>query len=160
MVTAREFHLQSDGEDNFMYNVRCPPPEDIHPCKCIEFEKGMENEFLESEEVINKIGYNTTEIQISFEEEIGSEEQLFESQPHPDTIETLVFCRHIRHRQVLHDALKGFRGHRVNHFVLDSCTLPPFPNNLLNNINILWMEIVNSTVVLQHAFLNCAEQCL
>ncbi|RWS25699.1 hypothetical protein B4U80_08856 [Leptotrombidium deliense] len=119
----------------------------------------METEFVEEEEVIEQNGHNTTEIHISFKEEISSEEQQ-QSQPHPDTIETLVFCKNIRHLQVLEDALKGFSGHRVDHFILDSCKLPPFPTNLFKKINILWMEIVNSTVVLQHTFLNCAADCL
>ncbi|RWS05783.1 hypothetical protein B4U79_09360 [Dinothrombium tinctorium] len=140
--------------DTVYFNVRCPRAADIHPCTCYEIVKGMETEFVE-EETVSQNGSNVTEVEIVFKEEISRAKQ-----PHPDTIETVVFCRNIDNLQVLTEALKGFNGHRVDHFVLDGCKLPPFPTKLFKKINILWMEIVNTNIVLKQSFLNCATDCL
>lgn len=78
----------------------------------------------------------------------------------PGDVETVAMCKNIRNHQVLRDALKGFQNHRINFFVLDSCKLPPFPNGLLHNVQVEWMEILNSTVQFQKDFFGCSKGCL
>uniref|UniRef100_V5GK97 Putative secreted protein n=1 Tax=Ixodes ricinus TaxID=34613 RepID=V5GK97_IXORI len=97
----------------------CPRMEDIHPCKCVEF---------------NGIT--------------------------PGSIETVVTCKNIRNKEVLVTAVQGFRQHTVNYFVIDTCNIPPFPNKMLNNVKVGWMEIVNSTVTMEGGFFSCSKDCL
>lgn len=78
----------------------------------------------------------------------------------PGDIETVATCKNIRNQQVLSDALKGFQRHKINFFVLDSCKLPPFPNGLFHNIDVEWMEVLNSTVQFQKEFFACSKGCL
>lgn len=78
----------------------------------------------------------------------------------PGDVETVATCKNIRNQQVLSDALKGFQRHKINFFVLDSCKLPPFPNGLFHNVDIEWMEVLNSTVQFQKEFFGCSKGCL
>lgn len=78
----------------------------------------------------------------------------------PGDVETVATCKNIRNQQVLSDALKGFQRYRINFFVLDSCKLPPFPNGLFHNVDIEWMEILNSTVQFEKNFFSCSKDCL
>ncbi|KAL3240205.1 hypothetical protein MRX96_047952 [Rhipicephalus microplus] len=78
----------------------------------------------------------------------------------PGDVETVATCKNIRNHQVLSDALKGFQHHRINFFVLDSCKLPPFPNGLFHNVDVEWMEVLNSTVQFQKNFFTCSKDCL
>ncbi|KAK8772219.1 hypothetical protein V5799_024537 [Amblyomma americanum] len=78
----------------------------------------------------------------------------------PGDVETVATCKNIRNHQVLSDALKGFQHYRINFFVLDSCKLPPFPNGLFHNVNVEWMEVLNSTVQFQRNFFTCSKDCL
>lgn len=117
---------------------------DITPCDCLELEKGSGNEF--EDELIN----NAT---LSDDYEVNYE-------VHPDIIETVVFCKHISHRSTLINALKSFKGYRISYLVIDSCELPPFPTNIFNQINIQWMEIVNSTIQFKESFFECGGSCL
>lgn len=78
----------------------------------------------------------------------------------PGDVETVATCKNIRNHQVLSDALKGFQHHRINFFVLDSCKLPPFPNGLFHNVDVEWMEVLNSTVQFQKNFFACSKDCL
>lgn len=78
----------------------------------------------------------------------------------PGDVETVATCKNIRNHQVLSDALKGFQHYRINFFVLDSCKLPPFPNGLFHNVDVEWMEVLNSTVQFQKNFFACSKDCL
>ncbi|KAH7939373.1 uncharacterized protein LOC119402201 [Rhipicephalus sanguineus] len=78
----------------------------------------------------------------------------------PGDVETVATCKNIRNHQVLSDALKGFQHYRINFFVLDSCKLPPFPNGLFHNVDVEWMEVLNSTVQFQKNFFTCSKDCL
>ncbi|CAN7995497.1 unnamed protein product [Ixodes hexagonus] len=100
-------------------SMACPRMEDIHPCKCVEF---------------NGIT--------------------------PGSIETVVTCKNIRNKEVLVTAVQGFRHHHINYFVIDTCNIPPFPNKMLNNVKVGWMEIVNSTVTMEGSFFSCSKDCL
>lgn len=68
--------------------------------------------------------------------------------------EVVAFCRNIQNPQVLRDAIKGFRGHQVSYFVIDSCKVPPFPNDLFSGIDVRWLEMSNSTVQFHNNFLH------
>lgn len=125
-------------------NYKCPKPEYIHPCDCLELDKRLETDFGGSGEIATESGTTVTPtVEMTVEEVI-----------HPDLIETVVFCKNIRNVQVLTDAIKGFQGHRINYFVLDGCKLPPFPNSLFNGVNIVWMELLNSTLQFHENFFN------
>lgn len=73
----------------------------------------------------------------------------------PELIETVVFCKNIQNTAVLRDALKGFRDHRINYLVLDSCRLPAFPTDIFHGIHIQWMEILNGTIQFHEPFFKC-----
>ncbi|CAG2110438.1 unnamed protein product, partial [Medioppia subpectinata] len=126
-----------------VYDLRCPKQEYIHPCDCLELDK-RETEFEGS-------GGGDVESGTTGPPNVGF---TIEEAIHPDLIETVAFCKNIRNVQVLTDAIKGFQGHRINYFVLDGCKLPPFPNSLFNDVNILWMEILNSTLQFHENYFN------
>lgn len=69
-------------------------------------------------------------------------------------LEVVAHCKNIQNPQVLREAIKGFRGHQVNYLVIDSCKVPPFPNDLFNGIDIRWLEMTNSTVQFHNNFLH------
>lgn len=69
-------------------------------------------------------------------------------------VEVVAYCRNIQNPQVLREAVKGFRGHQVNYFVIDSCKVPPFPNDLFVGIDVRWLEMSNSTVQFHNNFLH------
>ena len=69
-------------------------------------------------------------------------------------VEVVAYCRNIQNAQVLRSAIKGFRGHQVNYFVIDSCKVPPFPNDLFHGIDVRWLEMLNSTVQFHNNFLH------
>lgn len=126
------------------YNLKCPKQEYIHPCDCLELDKRVDSEFEGSGEVESESQTtNTPTVDLTIEEVI-----------HPDLIETVAFCKNIRNVHVLTEAIKGFQGHRINYLVLDGCKLPPFPNSLFNGVNILWMEILNSTLQFHENYFN------
>lgn len=122
------------------FNFRCPAADKIYPCDCLELQKGLESEFYDNES-------------IALEDEVPIE-------PHPDIIETVVFCKNIHDKKALVTSVQAFKGHRINYLVIDSCSLPSFPNSLFKEINILWMEILNSTVQFREQFFECASNCL
>ncbi|CAG2166336.1 unnamed protein product [Oppiella nova] len=127
-----------------VYDLRCPKQEYIHPCDCLELDKRLDAEFEGSGGGDEESGTTgAPAVGLTIEEAI-----------HPDLIETVAFCKNIRNVQVLTDAIKGFHGHRINYFVLDGCKLPPFPNSLFNGVNILWMEILNSTLQFHENYFN------
>ncbi|XP_064490160.1 uncharacterized protein LOC135401589 [Ornithodoros turicata] len=76
-----------------------------------------------------------------------------------DEIETVALCRNIRNQKVLSDSMKGFQHHRIDYFVLDSCKLPPFPNGLMHNVDVKWIEVLNTTVQFHNDFLTCSKGC-
>ncbi|XP_054159095.1 uncharacterized protein LOC128957374 [Oppia nitens] len=127
-----------------VYNIKCPKQEYIHPCDCLELDKRVESELESSGDGESDTGTTgTPTLDLTIDDNI-----------HPDLIETVAFCKNIRNVQVLTDAIKGFQGHRINYFVLDGCKLPPFPNSLFNDVNILWMEILNSTLQFHENYFN------
>lgn len=69
-------------------------------------------------------------------------------------VEVVAYCRNIQNPKVLRDAIKGFRGHQVNYSVIDSCKVPPFPNDLFSGIDVRWLEMSNSTVQFHINFLH------
>lgn len=69
-------------------------------------------------------------------------------------VEVVVYCRNIQNPQVLRDAIKGFRGHQISYFVIDSCKVPSFPNDLFTNIDVRWLEMSNTTVQFHNNFLH------
>lgn len=123
------------------YNFRCPGMDKIKPCDCLEIQKG-----LSSDDYVNE----------SFNESIDD----IPIESHPDIIETVVFCKHIYDVKSLIQSISSFKGHRINYLVIDSCNLPSFPNNLFKEINVLWMEILNSTIQFREQFFDCASNCL
>ena len=145
------FGVSSSGKQTYFklspsvssFSVRCPRSSDIYPCDCLELEKGSGNEFENSDSL------NDTLSDDYYSEEV-----------HPDIIETVVFCKHIYHKTILMNALKSFKGYRINYLVLDSCELPPFPTNIFSQINVQWMEIVNSTIQFRETFFECGGSCL
>jgi len=72
-------------------------------------------------------------------------------------VEVVAYCRNIQNPQVLRAAIKGFRGHQVNYFVIDSCKVPAFPNDLFHGIDVRWLEMSNSTVQFHNNFLHGAH---
>lgn len=70
-----------------------------------------------------------------------------------DKVEILAYCKNIQNPQVLRDAIKGFRGHQVNYFVIDNCRLPPFPNDMFDGMDVKWLEMSNSTVQFHNNYL-------
>lgn len=81
----------------------------------------------------------------------------YQIEPGSDTgeqkVEVVAFCRNIQNPQVLRDAIKGFRGHQINYFVIDSCKVPAFPNDLFVGIDVRWLEMSNTTVQFHNNFL-------
>lgn len=75
------------------------------------------------------------------------------NEPEPK-VEVVAYCRNIQNPQVLRDAIKGFRGHQVNYFVIDSCKMPSFPNDLFVGIDVRWLEMSNSTLQFHNNFLH------
>lgn len=69
-------------------------------------------------------------------------------------VEVVAYCRNIRNPQVLKDAIRGFRGHQISYFVIDSCKVPAFPNDLFAGIDVRWLEMSNSTVQFHNNFLH------
>ena len=69
-------------------------------------------------------------------------------------VEVVAYCRNIQNPQVLRSAIKGFRGHLVNYFVIDSCKVPPFPNDLFHGVDVRWLEMSNTTVQFHNNFLH------
>uniref|UniRef100_T1JTN7 Uncharacterized protein n=1 Tax=Tetranychus urticae TaxID=32264 RepID=T1JTN7_TETUR len=122
-------------------------------------EKGGDSEFNEvtSLGLTNDTSTNDTEGGQLSGDEINAN---INSEPHPDIIETVVFCKHIYSREQLMESMKAFKGHRINYLVIDSCSIPPFPTNIFNQINILWMEVLNSTVQFRETFFECGAACL
>lgn len=78
----------------------------------------------------------------------------FASDPSEPKAEVVAYCRNIQNPQVLRSAIKGFRGHQVTYFVIDSCKVPAFPNDLFQGIDVRWLEMTNSTVQFHNNFLH------
>lgn len=163
----RESRSQKNNSGHSGWILTCPRQEDIHPCDCLELDKRFDGAMLDISDVETKV--NEPDI-LSTDSGSGEPESTTPKVPivevaerqelHPDMIETVAFCKNIRNVQVLTDAIKGFRGHRINFFVLDGCKLPPFPNNIFKGIGILWMEILNITMQFHEPFFDCAKGCL
>ncbi|XP_053211410.1 uncharacterized protein LOC128395044 [Panonychus citri] len=154
-------NVNSAGGGLISYSVRCPPSHLIKPCDCVEIEKGLESEFNENESLAltNETNESSSSSSSNHQGVTGDEINV-NSEPHPDIIETVVFCKHIYSRKQLMESMKAFKRHRINYLVIDSCSIPPFPTNIFNQINILWMEVLNSTIQFRENFFECGAACL
>jgi len=110
--------------DSNEYNPHCPNQHLIHPCRCKLIDLRNSEDEHNLTELVDSVGPHTPR----------------------DLIETVVHCTNIHHRDVMREAIRGFRGHRVNFLIIDSCHLPPFPNNWFAGIDIKWMELLNMSV--------------